>query len=119
MDFSGFEEFEISDLRNFDHEFFQCALNELEETGFMSNRVRQIFASVWLNDLKLNWRSGAKLFEHYLIDYDVFSNYETGCTSRVLALTHEVKDTSMLKSSSQTDLKGEYLKTWGNCFLNS
>ena len=31
--------------------------------------------SVWLNELKLNWRSGAKLFENYLIDYDVFSNY--------------------------------------------
>lgn len=63
-------------LRNLEtHKFFQCVLNELEETGFISNRMRQLFASYWLNELGLNWQSGAFLFECYLIDYDVYSNY--------------------------------------------
>jgi deoxyribodipyrimidine photo-lyase len=34
-----------------------------------------MFASYWLNDLGLNWRAGADLFENHLIDYDVYSNY--------------------------------------------
>jgi deoxyribodipyrimidine photo-lyase len=57
------------------HPFFHAALKELTSTGFLSNRARQMFASVWLNDLDLNWRSGAQLFEQHLIDYDVYSNF--------------------------------------------
>ena len=74
--FIQFKKYEIEELRHMSpNSFFTAALNELEKTGFQSNRVRQIFASIWLNDLSLNWRSGADLFERYLIDYDVFSNY--------------------------------------------
>ena len=57
------------------HPFFHAALKELTSTGFLSNRARQMFASIWLNDLGLNWRSGARLFEEHLIDYDVYSNF--------------------------------------------
>lgn len=75
-DFSDFPHYNFDELRSLtDHKFFNAALNELEETGFQSNRVRQIFASVWINDVKLNWRSGADFYETYLIDYDVYSNY--------------------------------------------
>jgi deoxyribodipyrimidine photolyase len=75
-DFSNFKKYSFEELRSLtDHKLFNAALNELEETGFHSNRVRQIFASVWINDLKLNWRSGADFYETYLIDYDVYSNY--------------------------------------------
>ena len=54
---------------------FKAALNELISTGHLSNRIRQLFASIWINDLKLPWRSGALFFEHHMIDYDVYSNY--------------------------------------------
>ena len=75
-DFSLFKRYEVEELKQFKtHAFFKAALNELVETGFMSNRSRQIFASIWINDLELDWRSGAYLFEEYLIDYDVYSNY--------------------------------------------
>jgi deoxyribodipyrimidine photolyase len=56
------------------HPFFFQALDELEATGFLTNRARQMFASQWLNDLELDWRAGAEFFEKRLIDYDVFSN---------------------------------------------
>ena len=75
-DFSPHRKYSFSDLRELSNSsFFSSALNELESTGFLSNRVRQIFASQWLNDYSLNWRAGAYLFEEQLIDYDVYSNY--------------------------------------------
>ena len=55
--------------------FFIACLRDLETTGILSNLARQIFASIWINELDLPWLSGAKLFEDYLIDYDVYSNY--------------------------------------------
>ena len=115
LDFSEFEIFEISELRTkVDHSFFQCALNELEETGFLSNRVRQIFASVWLNDLNLNWRSGAKLFERYLIDYDVFSNYGNWMYLAGVGVDPRGKRYfNVEKQLSNYDPKGKYVKKWG------
>jgi deoxyribodipyrimidine photo-lyase len=50
-------------------------LTELYSTGWMSNRGRQNVASFLTKILRLDWRWGASLFEHYLIDYDVSSNY--------------------------------------------
>ena len=75
-DFSIVKNYSFDELRNLQSpSFFKACLNELEKTGFLSNRARQIFASIWINDLGLPWRSGALLFEHHLIDYDVYSNY--------------------------------------------
>lgn len=48
---------------------------ELNKTGFMSNRGRQLVASYIVNDLKINWQIGAEYFESLLIDYDPASNY--------------------------------------------
>lgn len=75
-EFSNFEIYDFDHLKKLNaHPFFYAALKELEFCGFLSNRARQMFASIWINDLKLDWRSGANLFERYLIDYDVYSNY--------------------------------------------
>lgn len=56
-------------------EFVDVNMHELNATGFMSNRGRQIVASYWCNDLKQDWRAGAAYFEQQLIDYDVHSNW--------------------------------------------
>lgn len=48
---------------------------QLAQTGFMSNRGRQLVASCFVHELGLDWRYGAAYFEHMLIDYDVASNY--------------------------------------------
>ena len=50
-------------------------LKMLYETGFMSNRGRQNVASFMTKNLRLDWRYGAALFEHHLLDYDVASNW--------------------------------------------
>ena len=50
-------------------------MRELNTTGFMSNRGRQIVGSYLALDLKQDWRFGAHHFEEMLIDHDVQSNY--------------------------------------------
>ena len=54
--------------------FINAGMIELKETGFLSNRMRQIVASYLVNELSCDWRAGAAWFESQLIDYDVFSN---------------------------------------------
>jgi deoxyribodipyrimidine photo-lyase len=52
-----------------------AGMNELRETGFVSNRMRQILASYWVFGMQQDWRYGAAWFEHCLVDYDVASNW--------------------------------------------
>ncbi|MCY1690442.1 hypothetical protein OVA29_06630 [Exiguobacterium sp. SL14] len=55
--------------------FVDAFMNEIRETGWMSNRGRQIVASYLIHELKQDWRIGAQYFEQQLVDYDVASNY--------------------------------------------
>jgi deoxyribodipyrimidine photo-lyase len=55
--------------------FVDANMNELNQTGWMSNRGRQNVASFLVKDLKLPWTWGAEYFEKLLIDYDPWSNY--------------------------------------------
>ena len=57
-----------------DNHFINAAMIELKETGFLSNRMRQIVASYLIYELDCDWRAGAAWFESQLIDYDVYSN---------------------------------------------
>lgn len=58
-----------------DNKFINAGMKELKQTGFISNRMRQIVASYLINELSCDWRAGAAWFESQLIDYDVNSNY--------------------------------------------
>lgn len=51
-----------------------AGMRELTETGYLSNRMRQIVASYLIYDLQCDWRAGAAWFESQLLDYDVYSN---------------------------------------------
>ncbi len=55
--------------------FVDANMKELNTTGFMSNRGRQIVASYLMHAMKIDWRLGAAYFEKMLIDYDPCSNY--------------------------------------------
>lgn len=52
-----------------------ACMKQLNATGYMSNRGRQIVASCLINELSLDWRYGAAYFEQQLIDYDVSVNW--------------------------------------------
>jgi len=51
-----------------------AGLRELNATGYLSNRLRQVVASYLICDLHSDWRAGAAWFEARLLDYDVYSN---------------------------------------------
>lgn len=54
--------------------FVNAGMQELNATGWLSNRSRQIVASYLINNLNVDYRLGAAYFENALIDYDVCSN---------------------------------------------
>lgn len=56
-------------------DFVDAFMRELNTTGWMSNRGRQIVANYFAKELGQDWRYGAAYFESKLIDYDVASNY--------------------------------------------
>lgn len=66
-----------------------AGMRELNETGFMHNRVRMIVASFLTKDLHIDWRLGEKYFAQHLIDYDPAVNNgnwqwsaSTGCDAQ-------------------------------------
>ena len=57
-----------------EHPFINATMKELSQTGYLSNRGRQNAASYLIHNLNQDWRFGAAVFEHFLIDHDVASN---------------------------------------------
>jgi deoxyribodipyrimidine photo-lyase len=47
-----------------------AGMRQLNETGYMHNRVRMIVASFLTKDLHINWQWGEKYFAQQLVDYD-------------------------------------------------
>ena len=63
-----------------------AGIKELNQTGFMHNRVRMIVASFLTKDLHVDWRMGERYFAQKLVDYDPAVNVgnwqwaaSTGC----------------------------------------
>ena len=52
-----------------------ACMRQLNQTGYLSNRGRQIAASYLIHELSSDWRLGASYFERMLVDYDVASNW--------------------------------------------
>ena len=51
-----------------------AGMRELNETGFMHNRVRMLTASFLTKNLLIDWRWGEKYFAEKLLDFDLASN---------------------------------------------
>jgi deoxyribodipyrimidine photo-lyase len=88
-------------------------LIELYQTGWMSNRGRQNVANFISKILRLDWRWGASLFEHYLIDYDVSSNY--GNWQYLSGVGVDPREDRIFNVSLQAkkyDPQGNYLRRW-------
>ncbi len=51
-----------------------AGMRELNETGFMHNRVRMVVASFLVKDLLIDWKWGEAYFARKLLDYDLASN---------------------------------------------
>ena len=86
-------------------------MRDMNKTGFMSNRGRQIVASYLTNDLDQDWRWGAHHFEEVLVDHDVQSNYKSWVGSAGLG-PNTVLKFNALKQSRDWDRDGDYIRAW-------
>jgi len=66
-----------------------AGMREMNQTGFMHNRMRMIAASFLVKDLHIDWRWGERYFAQTLIDYDPAVNNgnwqwaaSTGCDAQ-------------------------------------
>jgi deoxyribodipyrimidine photo-lyase len=51
-----------------------AGMRQLNQTGWMHNRVRMVVASFLIKDLRIDWQSGERYFTHHLLDADVAAN---------------------------------------------
>lgn len=92
-----------------------ACMNELRETGYLSNRGRQIVASCLVNELSIDWRYGADYFEKILIDYDVASNWGNWqYLAGVGADTRDKRHFNLAKQTQQFDPDGSYIAKWAD-----
>lgn len=90
-----------------------ACMNELRETGWLSNRGRQIVASAFVHELGLDWRFGASWFEHQLIDYDVAVNWGNWqYLAGVGADPRGHRHFDLEKQAAEHDPHGEYRAQW-------
>jgi deoxyribodipyrimidine photo-lyase len=64
-------------------------MNQINQTGYMHNRLRMIVASFLTKDLGIDWRRGEDYFSLHLNDFDLASNNggwqwaaSTGCDAQ-------------------------------------
>ncbi|NOU49108.1 DASH family cryptochrome [Pseudoalteromonas sp. JBTF-M23] len=90
-----------------------ACINQLNATGYMSNRGRQIVASCLVNELGVDWRYGAAYFQQQLIDYDVASNW--GNWQYIAGVGVDPQGGRHFNLSKQTQLydkNGDFIKKW-------
>ena len=51
-----------------------AGMRQLNQTGWMHNRVRMVVASFLIKDLRIDWQSGERYFMQHLTDADVAAN---------------------------------------------
>ena len=66
-----------------------AAMRQINQTGFMHNRLRMVAASFLVKDLLIDWRWGERYFAEHLIDFDFSANNggwqwaaSTGCDAQ-------------------------------------
>jgi deoxyribodipyrimidine photo-lyase len=66
-----------------------AAMAQIDQTGWMHNRLRMLAASFLVKDLGIDWRRGEAFFAQHLIDYELASNNggwqwiaSTGCDAQ-------------------------------------
>ena len=108
------EEFELWCKGETGYPIVDAGIKELNETGFMHNRVRMIVASFLCKHLLIDWRWGESYFATKLNDYEMASNVgnwqwasSTGCDS-----TPYFRVFNPTLQQQKFDPKFEYIKRW-------
>jgi deoxyribodipyrimidine photo-lyase len=91
-----------------------AGMRELNETGFMHNRVRMIVASFLTKHLLIDWRLGEAYFAQKLLDFELASNtggwqWAAGCGCDAAPYFRVFNPTSQ---QEKFDKNVEYIKKW-------
>jgi deoxyribodipyrimidine photo-lyase len=108
------EQFEAWCLGKTGYPIVDAGMRELNETGFMHNRVRMIVASFLSKDLLIDWRWGERYFARKLLDYEAASNvggwqWAAGCGTDAAPYFRIFNPEAQTK---KFDPKLEYIKKW-------
>lgn len=91
-----------------------AGMRELNETGFMHNRVRMVVASFLTKHLLADWRIGEAYFAEKLLDYDLAANvgnwqWAAGCGCDAAPYFRVFNPWEQTK---KFDPNAEYIKKW-------
>jgi deoxyribodipyrimidine photo-lyase len=91
-----------------------AGMRELNESGYMHNRVRMITASFLTKHLLIDWRLGEKYFAEKLLDYELASNngnwqWAAGCG---VDAAPYFRIFNPYTQAEKFDPKNEYIKKW-------
>jgi deoxyribodipyrimidine photo-lyase len=91
-----------------------AGMRELNQTGFMHNRVRMVVASFLTKHLLIDWRWGETYFAEKLMDFELASNvggwqWAAGCGCDAAPYFRVFNPTSQ---QEKFDKKFEYIKKW-------
>jgi deoxyribodipyrimidine photo-lyase len=89
-----------------------ATMKELRATGYTSNRCRQIPVSVLANDLQLDWRSGAELYQWLLVDHDVGSNWGNWRYFAGVGCDPKRRHYKALSQGLRYDPEASFVKAW-------
>jgi deoxyribodipyrimidine photo-lyase len=108
------EEFEKWCAGKTGYPLVDAGMRELNETGFMHNRVRMVTASFLVKHLLIDWRWGEAYFAKKLLDYDLAANnggwqWAAGCGCDAAPYFRIFNPTLQTK---KFDPKGEYIRKW-------
>ena len=91
-----------------------AAMRQLNQTGYMHNRLRMIVASCLTKDLGSDWRLGERYFASQLIDHDLASNNggwqwaaSTGCDAQPY-----FRIFNPLSQSERFDADGKFIRQY-------
>lgn len=111
---NNLDEFKSWKTGNTGYPIIDAGMRELNETGYMHNRVRMLVAGFLCKHLLIDWRWGEAFFAKKLLDYELSSNNGnwqwaagTGCDSapyfRIFNPTEQVK---------KFDAQLKYINKW-------
>src|ERR1019366_5885259 len=91
-----------------------AAMAQINQTGYMHNRLRMVAASFLVKDLGIDWRRGEAYFAEHLIDYELASNNggwqwaaSTGCDAQPWFRIFDP-----VTQSERFDLQGAFIRRW-------
>jgi deoxyribodipyrimidine photo-lyase len=91
-----------------------AGMRQLNQTGWMHNRVRMVVASFLIKDLRIDWQSGERYFMQRLIDADLAANngnWQWASSTGTDSMPGYRIFNPMLQSK-KFDPKGEYIRKY-------